>query len=69
MLGCGLCFLATYFALNRLEAQQLQPLKQSVDFYFYEDIKSTETAEWLNAHVDIRTLDLLSPGPDVDQHA
>ncbi len=62
LLGCSLCFLATYFALNHLEAQQLQSLKQSVYFYSHEDIKSTETAEWLNAHVAIRTLDLLSPG-------
>jgi len=59
--GCCLCFLVTYFALNHTEAQQLQSLKRSVYFYSSNDIKSTETAEWLRAHAGLRTLDLLSP--------
>ena len=42
---CALCFLATYFALNHLEAQQMQSLKRSVYFYSHQDIKSTETAQ------------------------
>ena len=68
LIGGCLCFLATYFALNRLEAQQLQSLKQSVYFYSSQDIKSAETADWLNSHVGLRTLDLLSPGAGVEVH-
>jgi hypothetical protein len=65
---CCLCFLATYFTLNCIEAQQLQSLKRSVYFYSRNDIKSTETAEWLNAHVGIHTLDLLSPNAGAEVH-
>jgi len=63
-----LCFLATYFTLNHIEAQQLQSLKHSVYFYSSSDIKSTETAEWLRAHVGLRTLDLLSPNAGAEVH-
>ena len=63
-----MCFLATYFALNHLEAQQMQSLKRSVYFYSHQDIKSTETAEWLQSHVGMRTLDLLSPGAGAEVH-
>ena len=68
LVGYCLCFLATYFTLNHVEAQQLQSLKRSVYFYSISDIKSTETAEWLNAHVGIRTLDLLSPNAGSEVH-
>jgi len=66
--GCCLCFLATYFTLNHIEAQQLQSLKHSVYFYSSSDIKSTETAEWLRVHVGIRTLDLLSSNAGAEVH-
>ena len=66
MVVCGLCFLATYFALNRIEVQQLQSLKHSVYLYASSDIKDTETAEWLNSHVGIHTLNLLSPGAGLE---
>jgi len=66
---CCLCFLATYLVLNRIEAQQLQSLKHSVYFYSSSDIKATETAEWLRAHVGLRTLDLLSPNAGVEVHS
>src|SRR5688500_14610273 len=62
LLICCLSFMAAYFALNALEARRLSALHGSTLFYTKQDAASFHLATQFGGKMNIRTIDLLSPG-------